>query len=222
MRLIFVRHGEPNYDLDCLTELGHKQAKIAAKRLMNEGIEKIFSSPLGRAYQTAQAFSEASGLKQIEIVDFMKEIRYGLEDALYMDDKYNPWEIANQAMGEGVNLQDPNWEAFPDFKENTATIDVKKIMAESDKWLESLGYKREGLYYRNICKNDENHTYALFCHGGSSTAFLSRVLNIPFPHLCALLHFPFTGITTLRFDRKPGSLAAPALEIVSDGRHLIQ
>ena len=86
MRLIFVRHGEPNYDLDCLTELGHKQAKIAAKRLLNEGIEKIFSSPLGRAYQTAQAFSEASGLKQIEIVDFMREIRYGLEDALYIDD----------------------------------------------------------------------------------------------------------------------------------------
>ena len=222
MRLIFVRHGEPNYDLDCLTELGHKQAKIAAKRLMNEGIEKIFSSPLGRAYQTAQAFSEASGLKQIEIVDFMKEIRYGLEDALYIDDKYNPWEIANLMMKEGSNLQDSNWEALPDFQENTATIDVKKIMAESDKWLESLGYKREGLYYRNICKNDEKHTYVLFCHGGSSTAFLSRVLNIPFPHLCALLHFPFTGITTLRFDRNPGSLAAPALEIVSDGRHLIQ
>ena len=155
MRLIFVRHGEPNYDLDCLTELGHKQAKIAAKRLLNEGIEKIFSSPLGRAYQTAQAFSEASGLKQIEIVDFMREIRYGLEDALYIDDKYNPWEIANLMMEKGGNLQEPNWEVFPGFQENTATIDVKKIMAESDKWLESLGYKREGLYYRNICKNDE-------------------------------------------------------------------
>ena len=49
MRLILVRHGDPNYELDCLTELGHEQAKVVAQRLMEEGIEKIFCSPQGRA-----------------------------------------------------------------------------------------------------------------------------------------------------------------------------
>ena len=29
MRIIFVRHGHPNYRKDCLTELGHLQAKAA-------------------------------------------------------------------------------------------------------------------------------------------------------------------------------------------------
>ncbi len=33
MRIIFVRHGEPNYELDCLTETGKKQAEAAARRL---------------------------------------------------------------------------------------------------------------------------------------------------------------------------------------------
>ena len=76
MRLILVRHGDPNYELDCLTELGHKQARIVAERLLEENIEKIFSSPMGRAQQTAQPFAELSGLKTIHTLDFMHEIRY--------------------------------------------------------------------------------------------------------------------------------------------------
>ena len=50
MKIYFVRHGDPNYRHDCLTELGHKQAQAAAKRLKeivsaeneeNEGSELI-------------------------------------------------------------------------------------------------------------------------------------------------------------------------------------
>ncbi|MBO5987521.1 MAG: histidine phosphatase family protein, partial [Lachnospiraceae bacterium] len=39
MRIIIVRHGEPNYEKDCLTSLGIRQAKAVAKRLADEGIE---------------------------------------------------------------------------------------------------------------------------------------------------------------------------------------
>ena len=41
MRIIFVRHGEPDYAHDCLTEMGKLQAVAAAERLRNEGIEEI-------------------------------------------------------------------------------------------------------------------------------------------------------------------------------------
>ena len=61
---------------------------------------------------------------------------------------------------------------------------------------------------------------AIFCHGGSSTAFLARVLNQPFPYFCELLHFSHTGITVLRFDRTPGRLSMPILELLNDDRHL--
>ena len=83
MRLILVRHGEPDYERDCLTEKGSRQAEIVAGRLLKEGIEEIYSSPLGRARQTAQPFAEASGIGDVRILDFMREIRYGREDALY-------------------------------------------------------------------------------------------------------------------------------------------
>ena len=49
MRLIFVRHGEPDYEKDCLTETGKIQAAAAAERLAGEGISEIYASPCGRA-----------------------------------------------------------------------------------------------------------------------------------------------------------------------------
>ena len=38
MRFIFVRHGEPDYAHDCLTDTGRVQAAAAAERLAGEGI----------------------------------------------------------------------------------------------------------------------------------------------------------------------------------------
>ena len=122
MRLLLVRHGDPNYELDCLTELGHEQAKIVAKRLLREGIQEIYCSPLGRARQTAQPFAEMSGISEIHILDFMEEIRYGREDALYQSG--NPWLVAMDLIHEGKNLQVPNWQEYPGYADNTATIDA--------------------------------------------------------------------------------------------------
>lgn len=221
MRIVLIRHGDPNYEKDCLTELGHKQVKVAAQRLLKEDIEEIYSSPLGRARQTAQAFSEASGIKEIKILDFMQEIRFGSEGALY-DNKWNPWLGVHSLVQEGKDLQSDDWRNYPVFKENFATIDADKIAVETDKWLEGLGYKREGKYYRNTRSDDEEKTIAVFCHGGSSAAFMARVLNQTFPYMCGvLLRFPHTTITVLRFDRRPGLLTLPVIELLNDHRHLM-
>lgn len=219
MRLIMVRHGDPNYEKDCLTELGHKQAEIVAQRLMSEGIQKIYSSPQGRARETAEPFALLSGLKDIHILDFMKEIRYGWKGELYKAG--NPWTAAGELVSKGEDLQSHEWRKYPDYDGNTATIDIDKVAQGTDEWLKALGYKREGLYYRCVTPDDSKRTFALFCHGGSMTSFLSRVFNIPFPHLCMVLGFiQHTSITILRFDRHPGSLCMPTLEVASEARHL--
>jgi probable phosphoglycerate mutase len=95
------------------------------------------------------------------------------------------------------------------------------VAAGTDEWLKTLGYEREGLYYRCKTDDDRKRTFALFCHGGSMTSFLSRVFNIPFPHLCMVLGFiQCTSITVLRFDRTPGELYMPFLEVAADASHL--
>ena len=218
MRIILIRHGDPNYEKDCLTELGHKQAAVAAQRLLKEGIDEIYSSPLGRARQTAAHFSEASGIKDIQILDFIKEIRFGTEEDLY-NNKWNPWLGVNDLVRNGYDLQSPGWREYPVFKDNLATVDADKIGEETDKWLATLGYIREGLYYRNTDAKEK--TLAIFCHGGASAAFFARVLNQTFPYMCGtLLSFPHTTISVLRFDDTPGSLTLPVIELLNDARHL--
>ena len=58
MNLYIVRHGNPNYDLDCLTPLGHEQAEAAAEALEAIGIDEIYSSPMGRARETAKHLAD--------------------------------------------------------------------------------------------------------------------------------------------------------------------
>lgn len=41
MILFYIRHGEPIYEPDSLTELGERQAEAVAKRLSMFGIDKI-------------------------------------------------------------------------------------------------------------------------------------------------------------------------------------
>lgn len=219
MRIIFIRHGEPDYEKDCLTELGHKQADVAAQRLLEEGIEEIYSSPYGRAVQTAEAFSKASGIQNIQILDFIHEIRYGREGEFY-DKKWSPWKGADELVWNGQSLLTPQWREYPVFQDNFATEDADRIAAETDAWLSTIGYEREGLYYRCTRPDDQQKTIAVFCHGGSTTAFIARVLNLPFPYLCALLHFSHTAISILRFDKTPDRLTVPVIELLNDARHL--
>ena len=79
MRLIFVRHGEPDYEHDCLTENGKVQAKDTAERLAKEKLSAIYSSPMGRARETASYTAEGRGL-EIQILDSMHEINWGSKE----------------------------------------------------------------------------------------------------------------------------------------------
>ena len=219
MRIIIVRHGEPNYEKDCLTPLGIRQAKAAAVRLKGEGIEEIYSSPMGRARQTAQETAELCGFQNVKILDFMHELPWGTEGgALYADG--HPWDGADELVRQGWDLNRTDWPEHPYFQNNVVTKAVREIAPMTDAWLESLGYKREGLYYRCVREDGDQHAVALFCHGGSSTAMLARILNLPFPYLCATLHLDFTGIAIIRLPKRPGEISAPHMELMGDDRHI--
>ena len=98
MRIIFIRHGEPDYERDCLTEIGREQAKAVAERLCNEEIDELWASPLGRAMETAREISDKINMP-IKTLDFMQEVDWGSTDGkpLYADG--HPWEIADEMAG---------------------------------------------------------------------------------------------------------------------------
>ena len=102
MRILFIRHGDPNYTDDCLTPLGHVQAKAAAERVKNEGISRIYSSSCGRAYETALYAAELLQLP-VEQLDFMRELSWGWADEA-AGKRAHPWECAKEILcAEGVD-----------------------------------------------------------------------------------------------------------------------
>ena len=53
MKLVIVRHGDPDYSIDSLTEKGWKEVEYLSERLAKLDVKEFYVSPLGRARDTA-------------------------------------------------------------------------------------------------------------------------------------------------------------------------
>ena len=219
MRLIFVRHGHPNYEKNCLTDIGLRQARAAALRLRDEGIDAVYSSPFGRAVETAQCTADVLGLP-VQICEFMHEMYWGNQRGLPVFAGGQPWEAALEMIRRGENVNDSAWPRHPLFDNNDAAAEDQRIGKALDEWLRQFGYARDGLYYRCEGNANRQRTVALFSHGGSSSAAMAHLFNLPFPLFCAMAPIPFTGITVVRFPLEAEGLFMPCLELMADGRHM--
>ena len=217
MRIIFIRHGEPDYENDCLTETGILQAEAVARRLQREGIREIYSSPNGRAAQTAACTARLLGLP-VKQLDYMREITWGGKG---IPVKGHPWTLSDWMIRkEDFDFYSEDWREHPYFVNNKVTAEADHVAQKTDEWLLSLGYERHGCYYRCIRQDDRQRTVALFSHGGSSAAAMGHIMNLPFPYACGVFHIHFTGITIIRLDRHPGAERIPCLELVNDAAHI--
>lgn len=207
MRLIFVRHGEPNYELDCLTDTGRRQAAAAARRLKNEGIGSVFSSPNGRARETASYTAELLSLP-VTILPWMHEIDWGSRDKTVLEDGH-PWTLGDHMLYDGFDFAKQDWREHSGFQENICTGLAEMIASRADAFMESHGYRRQGLRY--LCETDQEETVALFAHGGSGACLLSRLLNLPFPYVCSVMPYDYTAVIILNFPVQKGAYTFPRL-----------
>ena len=53
MRIIFIRHGDPDYANDTLTAKGRIEAELLSERVKKWDVKDFYCSPLGRARDTA-------------------------------------------------------------------------------------------------------------------------------------------------------------------------
>lgn len=217
MRIIFVRHGHPNYDLDCLTPLGHKHGEAVAERLKAEPIEKIFSSTCGRAMETAEHIDTNFGLG-VEGLEFMREIKWGSADGSPVYADGHPWMSSDYMVAEGTDLLDPAWREAPPYRNNKVIAAADALGENLDAWLASLGYTREGAYYR--AGKETYHTIVLVSHGGASSAALAHLFNLPLPFVCSAICPDYTAVTVVSLSGKEGEKIAPRFELVNDARHI--
>lgn len=204
MILYYVRHGDPIYDPDSLTELGHKQAEALAKRFQLYGLDEVYSSPSTRARQTAQPTCEALGL-EMKICDWADEGRAWHDTCIVKADGKQTWGFQDKATVERFN--DPKvlalgqkWYTHPHFKDYNFGAGINRINYAVDELLLSLGYEhdRENVCYRQVKQPPQR--VALFAHQGAGMMILSSILDIPYPMISTHFEFGHSSVTVIAFE----------------------
>ena len=224
MILYYIRHGDPIYNPDSLTPLGVRQAEAVAKRLALYGVDKIYSSTSNRAIQTAKPTCELLKMEP-ELLDFANEKHAWDELTIEKADGINKmWLFHHKMALELFNSKEirdlgDRWFEHPEFKGRDYGKGINRIYDEADAFLESLGYEHiryTGKYKVNR-SNDER--VALFAHQGFGLAFLSCLLDIPYPMFCTHFDMSHTGVTVIEF-RKEYDYCFPKILTLSSDSHL--
>lgn len=222
MLFFYLRHGDPIYNPDSLTELGIQQAEALSKRLALYGLDKIYSSTSNRALMTARPTCDKLGLEP-ELVDFANEHHAWVDLTVLENDKrewifHNP-KTLELLSDESVVCLGHKWYEHPEFKEYNFKNGMERIAAESDNFFENLGYERiKGTgKYKVINPNEQR--VALFAHQGFGIAFLSYLLNIPYPIFSTHFDIGHSDMTVIEFKEIDG-YAVPRVLTLSSDSHL--
>lgn len=217
MKIYIVRHGDPDYKKDCLTELGHLQAEAVAQRLKSIHFDCIFSSPFGRAVETAEHIVKYHDGISVELLSFMREITWGPKGGS-PSSAYNPWDVVSKFVSNGHEINNHDWTDNGPLSDNLVCGIIKNIALESDVWLEKLGYTREGEYYR--VGDVKYNNIMITCHGGSSFGLISRLLNLPFSFMCGYFKLSMTGIIVIDLSNEKDKLCSPVITLFNDDNHI--
>lgn len=200
--MLFIRHGDPNYTLDCLTHKGKTEAKLLSKALLEEPIKKVYVSPLGRAKKTAKYYLNLSK-KNAETKDWLKEF-----DGFIIDKnnkKAIPWDLMPSYISENPMLySSSNWADTDIMQSGNVKEKYNYICTQFDSLLKEHGYRREKLHYR--AENANTDTVVFFCHFGISSVLLSHLTNVSpvlfWQHFCAA---PSSIISVITEEREKGT-----------------
>ncbi|MBR6918177.1 MAG: histidine phosphatase family protein [Clostridia bacterium] len=223
MLLYIVRHGDPDYENDSLTELGALQAKALAKRLALYGLDKVFTSPLGRAKMTAAPVCEALGITP-EVLDWASE-----------DEAFKYLSVPREGGGRTWSFgscrntdykipkawrYDGKWYEVAPFSDCRAKEGYERIARGSDELLRRLGYERDGDIYRVIRPNDER--VAVFCHYGVGTTWIAHLLSMSPAMFWGTFLINHSSFTVIRFPNDKEGYISPMCITLSDSSHLYE
>ena len=155
---------------------------------------------------------------EVELLDFMREISWGSVDGRELYHNGHPWRTVEKMVSEEQSLLSPTWREEEPFSENKIVSYADRVAKNLDAWLATLGYTREGDYYR--VGKPQYDTIVLASHGGSSSAALAHLFCLPLPFLCYAICPSFTAITIVTLRGEEGSLISPRFELVNDAEHI--
>ncbi len=169
MRILLIRHAEPDYTVDSLTPKGRVEAELLSRRLVHYDIRDFYVSPLGRAKDTA-AYTLDRLNRTAEELPWLAEFRGRCMDP-ETGRKHLPWDLPPRFWSALPGAHDfSSWTDAPLFDGS----DVRQIWEETldgtKKLLARYGFRKDGPVWCG--ENNTRDTIALFCHFGISMAVL--------------------------------------------------
>ena len=210
MLLYYIRHGDPIYEPDSLTELGHKQAEALSNRFALYGLDKIYASTSVRAQMTAEPTAKRLNLPVISC-EWANESLAWQGFAIRKEDGKETWAFQHQKYIDLFNSDEvialgENWYNHPIFANENFAQGIKRVHDVVDTFLLSMGYQHDRVHrrYQRIGETKRGDgaekRIALFAHQGFGLAFLSSLLDIPYPFFCTHFDISHTGTSVIAFE----------------------
>lgn len=173
MKLIIVRHAEPNYAIDSLTLKGKKEAKLLSERLVKLAPFTPYCSPLGRAKKTASYTLKKLNM-EAEILPWLTEFEGRV---IEKNGKENVcWDrLASDWTNKDIYYTNAWYEADA-MKELNVKEKYERVCNGIDELLAKHGYVHEGNHYRVTSSNHD--TVVLFCHFGVEAVIMSHMFSM--------------------------------------------
>ncbi len=221
MRILIVRHGDPDYANDTLTEKGRREVALLAKKLSKEKIDYFYSSPLGRALDTCRCVAKAHG-KEGEITQYswLREFDHAL---VFPTGQERPilWDMLPEFWTKVDEMYDYREWVEQDFYRDAKIKEAYQSVVEPlDALLKKHGYIREGRLYKTEKGNRD--TLAIFCHFGSEMILLSHLLNISPVVLTHHFVAPPSSVTTLYTEERREGIVTFRCAGFGDTGHLYE
>lgn len=202
MKLVIVRHGDPDYSIDSLTPTGKIEAELLARQLVKTPADYYYVSPLGRARDTAAPTMKALG-REAQVMDWLQEFPCRIQRP-DQEGESAAWDWLPQDWLADERLLDrARWSENPRMEGGHAREIYDNIITNFDALLAEHGYVRDGLLYRAERPNSE--TLVFFCHFALECVLLSHLMNcspmVLWHGLCAA---PTSVSTIVTEERRPG------------------
>ena len=217
MKLLLIRHGDPDYSIDSLTEKGWLEARYLAERMEKMDIKEFYVSPLGRARDTASVTLEKMNRTAV-VCDWLQEFSPRIQRP-DTDELKNTWDWLPQdwTAEERFYMYD-HWFEPKALRDGKVEEEYRRVTMEFDKLLAEHGYVREGHYYRVEKGNAD--TLAFFCHFGVEVVLLSHLFSIsPMAMWHATCAAPTSVSTVVTEERRKG-IASFRMSSFGDISHL--
>ncbi len=218
MLLYIIRHGDPNYEKDTITSKGHEEANSLAKRMVKVKPDLLYSSPLGRAKDTAKYTSDILNI-DFGIQEWTQEIDSVIEHSSL--GRMSAWDIPGEVIfEEDSDLVNDMYFSRPYLQRANIKEKFETLRKNSDVFLEEHGYKRIGRRYR--CINSNNIKIVIFCHMGFGLAWLSHLLNVPLGLMWVGFSLAPTSVSIVSFEEASSNWAVPRCIALGDTAHIYE